>query len=51
MPAKKLCFVHSRQQAELATHALPSREAVKEPHFLDFRQRKINKLQVKSCQF
>jgi len=24
--------------------SLPSSEAVKEPHFLDFRQRKINKL-------
>ena len=26
-------------------------EAVKEPHFLDFRLCKINNLQVKNCQF
>jgi len=31
--------------------SLPSSETVKEPHFLDFRQGKIDKLQVKSCQF
>jgi len=31
--------------------SLPSSEAVKEPHFLDFLLCKINNLQVKNCWF
>ncbi len=31
--------------------SFPSAETVKEPHFLDFRQRKINSLRVKNHPF
>jgi hypothetical protein len=52
----KLIFLLSVAGSFNVVHAaelgsLPSSEAVKEPHFLDFRLCKINNLQVKNCQF